>query len=171
MAFFGRYTWKKGFSYFLQLCETSSSSFKFHAAGSDDEGALNAHILLNPKSEIVDHGFLSGDSKFLFLERADVFVLNTHGENFGISIVEALQAGCIVLISDNTPFSSQIVNSRAGFRISSRTSEMLDILNTILHDSKLRVEYQQNARALGRSIAAQCNSGSLIDRYETIARH
>lgn len=40
------------------------------------------------------------------LERADLFVLPTEGENFGHAIFEALAVGCPVLISDQTPWSN-----------------------------------------------------------------
>jgi glycosyltransferase involved in cell wall biosynthesis len=39
------------------------------------------------------------------LAAAHLFVLLTHGENFGHAIGEALRAGCPVLISDQTPWS------------------------------------------------------------------
>lgn len=38
------------------------------------------------------------------LARNDLFFLPTHGENFGHVVVEALMAGCLVLISDRTPW-------------------------------------------------------------------
>lgn len=41
------------------------------------------------------------------LRRSRLFALLTHGENFGHAIGEALQAGCPVLISDQTPWTSE----------------------------------------------------------------
>jgi glycosyltransferase involved in cell wall biosynthesis len=38
------------------------------------------------------------------LARYHLFILPTHGENFGYAIIEALLAGCPVLISDQTPW-------------------------------------------------------------------
>jgi glycosyltransferase involved in cell wall biosynthesis len=38
------------------------------------------------------------------LQRADFLFLPTHGENFGHSILEAMLAGCPVIISDRTPW-------------------------------------------------------------------
>ena len=38
------------------------------------------------------------------LQRYHVFFLPTHGENFGHVILEALYAGCLVLLSDQTPW-------------------------------------------------------------------
>lgn len=38
------------------------------------------------------------------LAGADVLLLPTHGENFGHVIIEALNAGCLALISDQTPW-------------------------------------------------------------------
>ncbi len=57
---------------------------------------LPAHI------NVVWHGPISRPDVAEALRQADAFYMPTHGENFGHSIFEALQAGCPVLISDQT---------------------------------------------------------------------
>lgn len=48
------------------------------------------------------------------LADADLFVLPTAGENFGHAIAEALAAGCPVVVSDRTPWSSPVARAGAG---------------------------------------------------------
>lgn len=49
-------------------------------------------------------GIVAHEEVLRVLARHHLFFLPTHGENFGFVIVEALLAGCPVLISDQTPW-------------------------------------------------------------------
>ena len=49
-------------------------------------------------------GILDHDEVIRVMAMHDLFFLPTHGENFGHVIVEALAAGCPILISDQTPW-------------------------------------------------------------------
>jgi glycosyltransferase involved in cell wall biosynthesis len=59
-------------------------------------------------------GMLSGDLKWGALRRAEVFVLPSHQENFGIAVVEALACGTPVLISRPVNIWREIESSGAG---------------------------------------------------------
>jgi glycosyltransferase involved in cell wall biosynthesis len=59
-------------------------------------------------------GMLSGDLKWGALRRAEVFVLPSHQENFGIAVVEALACGTPVLISRPVNIWREIEASGAG---------------------------------------------------------
>jgi glycosyltransferase involved in cell wall biosynthesis len=60
-------------------------------------------------------GMLMGDEKWHAFECAEVFVLPSHQENFGIAVAEALSAGVPVLISNEVNISPEIVADGAGF--------------------------------------------------------
>lgn len=60
-------------------------------------------------------GMLSGNLKWGAFAAADVFVLPSHQENFGISVVEALASGVPVLISDCVNIWREIDADHAGF--------------------------------------------------------
>jgi glycosyltransferase involved in cell wall biosynthesis len=59
-------------------------------------------------------GMLSGEMKWGALQSAEVFVLPSHQENFGIAVVEALACGLPVLISDKVNIWQEICADRAG---------------------------------------------------------
>ena len=59
-------------------------------------------------------GMLSGDLKWGTLRQAEVFVLPSHQENFGIAVVEALACGTPVLISRPVNIWREIESSGAG---------------------------------------------------------
>jgi glycosyltransferase involved in cell wall biosynthesis len=59
-------------------------------------------------------GMLSGDLKWGAFREAEVFVLPSHQENFGIAVVEALACGTPVLISRPVNIWREIESSGAG---------------------------------------------------------
>lgn len=64
---------------------------------------------------VVFTGMLQGEIKRGALEAADAFVLPSHQENFGLSVVEALACSLPVLISRRVNIWREIVEDDAGF--------------------------------------------------------
>lgn len=60
-------------------------------------------------------GMLEGPLKRGALENADAFILPSHHENFGMSVIEALSFGLPVLISDRVNIWREIVADHAGY--------------------------------------------------------
>jgi glycosyltransferase involved in cell wall biosynthesis len=67
-----------------------------------------------PAGALLWPGMLSGDAKWGALRGAEVFVLPSHQENFGIAVVEALACGTPVLISDQVNIGREIDADGAG---------------------------------------------------------
>jgi glycosyltransferase involved in cell wall biosynthesis len=70
---------------------------------------------------------ISGDVKWGAFRSAEAFVLPSHQENFGISVVEALACRCPVLISDKVNIWREITADGAGLA-ESDTQEATDRL-------------------------------------------
>lgn len=60
-------------------------------------------------------GFVTGELKASLLQAADVFVLPSYYENFGIAVAEAMVAGIPVVISDQVHICQQILESQSGW--------------------------------------------------------
>jgi glycosyltransferase involved in cell wall biosynthesis len=69
---------------------------------------------LGVADRIVWTGMLSGDLKWGMLQLAEVFVLPSHQENFGIAVAEALACGTPVLISNKVNIWREIEQDHAG---------------------------------------------------------
>ena len=83
----------------------------------------------------------------------DLFFLPTHSENFGHAIVEALIAGCPVLISDKTPWRN-LQSRKVGWDINLNHPEQFeDALRFHLNsDAKQHASWSKAARGFGLKI-------------------
>jgi glycosyltransferase involved in cell wall biosynthesis len=75
-------------------------------------------------NSIIWLGMVTGNKRIDAYGGADLFVLPTHSENFGIVIAEALSAGLPVITTDGTPW-MEIQNEFAGFIISLNKKDLL----------------------------------------------
>jgi glycosyltransferase involved in cell wall biosynthesis len=116
--FLSRIDYKKGLDVFLialsnYLQKYATADIKVVMAGSGTEKYkdLIKQIVLDKKlsNYIIDAGFLSGNEKADALAGANCFILTSMNENYGISTIEALQAGLPVLISNNIYIWERIV--------------------------------------------------------------
>jgi glycosyltransferase involved in cell wall biosynthesis len=67
-----------------------------------------------PADSVLWPGMIRGDTKWGALRAAEVFVLPSHQENFGIAVAEALSCGTPVLISDKVNIWREIKADAAG---------------------------------------------------------
>jgi glycogen synthase len=104
VVFMGRLTMQKGAEYFLQLAKkvvTQVPEALFVVAGQGDQYSML--LLENAKqglsSSVIFAGFLRGEQKDMLLSRADVFVMPSVSEPFGLVALEAVQRETPVIIS------------------------------------------------------------------------
>jgi len=87
-------------------------------AGPDQTGWKAQLIALaqsfNAEAHITWTGMLKGELKWAAMKAAEVFILPSHQENFGISVAESLALGTPVLISDKVNIWREIVEIKAG---------------------------------------------------------
>ncbi|MGD1070147.1 MAG: glycosyltransferase [Bryobacteraceae bacterium] len=87
-------------------------------AGPGDERTIrklrNLASSLGIARDVVWAGPLYGKAKWDILQAAQVYILPSHQENFGISVVEALACGTPVLISDKVNIWREIESAGAG---------------------------------------------------------
>lgn len=88
-------------------------------AGPEGQPGLRARLeALARQAGVADRitwtGMLTGHAKWSALKAADVFVLPSHQENFGVAVVEALALGLPVLISNKVNIWREVVDGGAG---------------------------------------------------------
>ena len=119
--FLGRLHPKKGCDILLDAFAKvrSVDSVSLILAGPDQigwEAELRRQVArFNLADRVVFTGMLRGAMKQGALASADAFILPSHQENFGISVVEAVAAGVPVLISNRVNIWREIDADRAGY--------------------------------------------------------
>ena len=78
------------------------------------------------ESQVVWTGMLSGTLKWAALRAAEVFVLPSHQENFGIAVVEALASATPVIITDRVNIWREVAESGAGIVVSDTKDGVTD---------------------------------------------
>jgi glycosyltransferase involved in cell wall biosynthesis len=118
LLFLGRLHPKKGCDLLVDAL-SARADFSLVLAGPDQVGwQKELETMANAKGiadRVVFTGMLQGDIKQGAFAAADAFILPSHQENFGMSVVEALAAGVPVLISNCVNIWREIQQDEAGY--------------------------------------------------------
>jgi glycosyltransferase involved in cell wall biosynthesis len=109
MVFLSRICQKKNLLSALRMLEDLEGAIAFDIYGPIEDPSYWLECLEiirgMPGNVTVSYcGTVDGKGVHSILRRYDLFLFPTQGENFGHVIIESLQAGCPVLISDQTPW-------------------------------------------------------------------
>jgi glycosyltransferase involved in cell wall biosynthesis len=91
-------------------------------------------------------GFVTGELKSALLETADLFVLPSYYENFGIAVAEAMVAGIPVVISDQVHICQDISGSESGWVGTTNTESIADLIREALKYPEERQQRGLQAR-------------------------
>lgn len=80
-------------------------------------------------------GFVTGDLKTALLQEADLFVLPSYYENFGIAVAEAMVAGTPVVISDQVHIWEEVKGAKAGWVSPCQVETLTATLRLALQDT------------------------------------
>lgn len=140
---------KKGLDLLIDaLAIVDDFPFKLLIAGQGEqvfEDALKQKIKrLELEQKVQFVGFAKGAEKNLLLQGADLFVLTSHSENFGIAVLEAMASGTAVLVSHAVALSSEVAQRKLGYV----TALDVDAIRREIIDALADLE---NTHEMGRS--------------------
>ena len=113
-------------------------------------------------------GFLHGEEKRSALADADIFVLPSYSENFGVAVVEALAAGLPVIVSDQVGIHREVARAQAGLVIECSVEQLESALVKAITDKQFRAEMSANAVELSRQFVPEIVTQQLIETYARI---
>ena len=96
------------------------------------------------------HGFVEGEKKVALLRRADIFVLSSYQENFGVAVAEAMAYGIPVVISDRVNIHSVVATSGSGIVTRLDVESLTSGIRKLLQDDALRLQCGANAAKAAR---------------------
>ncbi|MGJ5674796.1 MAG: hormogonium polysaccharide biosynthesis glycosyltransferase HpsP [Nostochopsis sp.] len=143
VLFMSRIDKKKGFNLLIPALEkllVEGLNFHFVLAGTnpqdpDYENKIKSqidHSILRSHTTIT--GFVTGELKSSLLQAADLFVLPSYYENFGIAVAEAMVAGTPVVISDQVHIYQQVQESQSGWVTKIDVLALTESLRTALQN-------------------------------------
>jgi glycosyltransferase involved in cell wall biosynthesis len=176
VLFLGRINFKKGLDVlaaaFAQICR-KQDDIHLLIAGPDNEG-YGVQVKEWLRAENVIHrvtftGMLRGTQKNAAFEIAEMFVLPSYSENFGIAVVEAMARGLPVIVSDRVNIWREIANAAAGLVVKCDTGELATAISTLLDDSDLHRSMAERGRLLvEQSFTRQVVGDQMVALYERI---
>lgn len=155
ILFLSRLEPKKGLDLLIPALEQlvrEDIEFEFVLAGSnpqdpDYEEQTRQQIQNSPLAQCTTiSGFVTGEAKAQLLRQADLFVLPSYYENFGIAVAEAMVAGIPVLISDRVQICSDVQQSESGWVGHCSVESITSLLKTALQNPSERQRRGENAR-------------------------
>jgi glycosyltransferase involved in cell wall biosynthesis len=178
MLFMSRIDPKKGLDLLLPALEDlrrSGKLFHFILSGGNpqDQGYVETIGQQIETSVLKDcttvTGFVSGDLKAQILQAADVFVLPSYYENFGIAVAEAMMVGKPVVISDQVHIWQDIKTSQSGWVTGCERSELTQALTEALADSAERCQRGENGRVFAReNYGWDAIASRMLDTYHQL---
>jgi glycosyltransferase involved in cell wall biosynthesis len=130
--------------------------------------AAAAGLGLGPGA-LVWAGHLDGEAKLAALADADLFVLPSYAENFGVAVVEALGAGLPVIVSDQVALHDEVAAAGAGVVVPCAAAPLADALAALAGDPARRAALRGPARALAARFAPRPVAERLLALYADIA--
>jgi len=176
ILFLSRFDRKKGLDLLLEAfarVRNRCPEVLLVLAGAGDP-AWVAHLRENAQRlgitpHVVWPGFLTGEDKWAALRHADVFVLPSYSENFGVALVEALACGCPVVLSDQVGIHREIARAGAGLVTPCKADELAQALLDVLTDAALRHRMSENGVRLARQqFSLDAVSRKLAETYAAV---
>jgi glycosyltransferase involved in cell wall biosynthesis len=158
LLFLGRLNFKKGLDLLVKAFGAIArrrDDVHLLLAGPDDEGYGRRVKQWLKEEGVADRatftGMLLDEKKAAALKGADIFVLPSYSENFGIAIFEAMASGLPVVLSNKVNFWREIEEAGAGAVVNCDAEELTRTICTLLDDESLR----RSIGAGGRRLVAE----------------
>jgi len=155
VLFLGRINFKKGLDLLIPaFAKLTKQLPDIHLilAGPDNDGYLkevNQWIAEQNISEHVSYvGMLLGEQKLAAFRDAELFVLPSYSENFGISVLEAMACHIPVIISNKVNLWSEVQTHQAGLITTCDVDDLSNNMKQLLASSELRNKVSKHAYEL-----------------------
>lgn len=131
---------KEGLAFHLIMCGANPQDRAY-------EQSVYQRVENSPlRSQVTLTGFVSGETKAALLQAANLFVLPSYYENFGIAVAEAMLAGLPVVISDQVHIWETIQQTQSGWICHCDIDSLATQLRDALKSPEACIQRGQNAQ-------------------------
>lgn len=182
LLFVSRLHKKKNIPAILEAVSKASQSgisLKLKIAGEPNPGEEDYKVYLqkmvqdlNIQKHVEFCGFLSGKAKEEAFNWANVFILPSFDENFGVAVLESLSYAVPVIVSPQVALSKEVREFGGGWITDEANplsaGSILKIFELINKNRDLILEESKKARLVAEKFSWEKNAKSLITLYESI---
>jgi glycosyltransferase involved in cell wall biosynthesis len=141
ILYLGRVNWKKGLDRLISAM-TFVGDVNLIVAGNDEENYRRTLEDLAHKLGIAQKikfiGPVTGGRKWALFRQADMLLLPSYSENFGMVVLEAMAVGCPVVVTAEVGLAAAVNASGAGLVVEGSPKQLATAVTSLEHDESLR---------------------------------
>lgn len=172
IVYIGRLEKRKGVRYLLEayaLLRQDHEDVRLIIAGDGDlRSSLEAKVKKYSIPDVSFAGFVSEEEKVRLMQTADIYCSPAlYGESFGIVLLEAMAAGCVVVAGNNPGYASVMTGrGRLSLVTPTETTDFAQRLELMLYDKDIRELWLNWAK----TYVQQYDYSKVVDQYEATYR-
>ncbi len=178
ILFLGRINWKKGLDILIPAFYEISKIYKdiyLLIAGPDNEGYGEKikKLIKNYgiEDKVIFTGPLYGKEKISAFKNAEIFVLPSYSENFGLAVLEAMACGKPCVISNKVGIYKDVEKYDAGIIVETNPRSLYNGIQILLKDENLKRRISENAKKIVKNeYDIEKVAEKMIKVYEDILR-
>ncbi len=177
VLFLGRIHSKKGFDLLIPAFSTvveERPDAHLVIAGPDDEGYGVEVRALVDASGVHDHvtftGLVTGSEKLALLADADMFVLPSYSENFGIAVAEAMACQLPVVVSDKVNIWREVLDAQAGVVVPCQRDRVAGAIIRVIDSDERKAMGRRGRRLVEERFQWKHIAPQLVSMYKEAAR-
>jgi glycosyltransferase involved in cell wall biosynthesis len=171
VLFLGRVNWKKGLDRAIDALGCAPD-VRLVIAGGDDEGYradLEARAESGGvRSRVIFTGAVAGREKAALLGAALALVLPSYSENFGNVVLEAMAAGCPVVVTPEVGAAAIVRDSGGGLVVEGTAAALGGALSVMAADAAARQQMGERGRATARQFTWDAVAQRMEARYQDL---
>jgi glycosyltransferase involved in cell wall biosynthesis len=172
LLFLGRISWKKGLDRLVRAL-AGVEGVRLIVAGNDDEGywpriaALVEDLGLGARVSAV--GVVRGADKERLFAAAQALVLPSYSENFGNVVLEAMAAGCPVVVTPEVGAAEIVEREGAGAVVSGEPGRLGPALGALLRDRERRELMSTRGKAAAAALSWEQLAPRMAELYRSLS--
>lgn len=176
LLFLSRVKQSKGIHHIIEavsILKNELQGYKFYIAGPKENSYYDEMVKMASDykvSDIVEFtGPIYGDTKIRLLHEADVFVLPTYTENFGIVVAEALACGTPVITTNGAPWKALQTN-QCGWWTEIGTQPLVEAIKSFLTCSEedLKEMGKRGRQLVENKYTSESVAKQFIEMYKSL---
>ncbi|WP_439474443.1 XrtY-associated glycosyltransferase XYAG1 [Algoriphagus formosus] len=152
LLFVGRLHPVKGIELLLEALATLNFPFKLTLVGEGEEAYEKGLKAKAEKLGIVPHlywrGFLQGEEKLVVYQKADILILPSYTENFGMVLIEAWATGLPTIVTEGVGLSDFVQTHKLGWVVKHTSESIAHAILTAQQEETTRLSIAKNAHKI-----------------------